>query len=89
MAFRNKRVRPATDDKVILGWNALFNQALSKAGQAFGEEEWIALAIQNMDFLLSSFENKANGQLLHTHKAGVSKYPAFLDDVAYLIQALL
>ena len=89
MACRSKRVRPATDDKVILGWNALFNQALSKAGQAFGEEEWIALAAQNMDFLLSSFEDKSNGQLLHTHKAGVSKYPAFLDDVAYMIQALL
>ena len=89
MACRCKRVRPATDDKIILGWNALFNQALSKAGQAFGEEEWISMATQNMDFLLSSFENKTNGQLLHTHKAGVSKYPAFLDDVAYLIQALL
>jgi uncharacterized protein YyaL (SSP411 family) len=89
MACRSKRVRPATDDKIILGWNALFNQALSKAGQAFGEEEWISMATQNMDFLLSSFENKTNGQLLHTHKAGVSKYPAFLDDVAYLIQALL
>jgi uncharacterized protein YyaL (SSP411 family) len=89
MACRSKRVRPATDDKIILGWKALFNQALSKAGQAFGEEEWISMATQNMDFLLSSFENKTNGQLLHTHKAGVSKYPAFLDDVAYLIQALL
>ena len=89
MYSRNKRVRPATDDKIILGWNALFNQALSKAGQAFEKEEWIALAIQNMDFLWDSFEDKTNGQLLHTHKAGVSKYPAFLDDVAYLIQALL
>ncbi|MCF8213659.1 MAG: thioredoxin domain-containing protein [Chitinophagaceae bacterium] len=89
MDCRSKRVRPATDDKIILGWNALFNQALSKAGKAFGEEEWIALAAQNMAFLLSSFEDKSNGQLLHTHKAGVSKYPAFLDDVAYLIQALL
>ena len=89
MASRGKRVRPATDDKIILGWNALLNQALSKAGQAFGEEEWISMAIQNMAFLLSSFENKANGQFLHTHKAGTSKYPAFLDDVAYLIQALL
>ncbi len=89
MDGRSKRVRPSTDDKIILGWNALFNQALSKAGQAFGEEEWIGLAIQNMDFLLDSFENKADGQLLHTHKAGISKYPAFLDDVAYLIQALL
>jgi uncharacterized protein YyaL (SSP411 family) len=89
MACRSKRVRPATDDKIILGWNALFNLALSKAGQAFGEEEWIALAAQNMAFLLSSFEDKSNGQLLHTHKAGISKYPAFLDDVAYMIQALL
>jgi len=89
MTFRSKRVRPATDDKIILGWNALFSQALSKAGQAFGEEEWTALAIQNMEFLLGSFESRENGQFLHTHKAGISKYPAFLDDVAYLIQALL
>lgn len=89
MTYRSKRVRPATDDKIILGWNALFNQALSKAGQAFGREDWIAIAKQNMAFLLSSFEHQATGQLLHTHKEGISKYPAFLDDVAYLIQALL
>ena len=89
MACRNKRVRPATDDKIILGWNALINQALSKAGQAFGRADWIAIADQNMAFLLSSFENKSDGRLLHTYKAGISKYPAFLDDVAYLIQALL
>jgi len=89
MACRSKRVRPATDDKIILGWNALFNQALAKAGQAFGKEEWVALAIQNMDFLLGSFEDKSNGAFLHTHKAGISKYPAFLDDIAYLVQALL
>ena len=89
MACRSKRVRPATDDKIILGWNALFNQALSKAGQAFGREDWIAIATQNMAFLLSSFEHQTTGQLLHTHKAGISKYPAFLDDVACLIQALL
>ena len=89
MDCRSKRVRPATDDKIILGWNALFNQAFSKAGQAFGREDWIAIAAQNMAFLLNSFENKTKGQLLHTHKAGISKYPAFLDDMAYLIQALL
>lgn len=89
MACRSKRVRPATDDKIILGWNALFNQALSKAGQAFGREDWISIATQNMAFLLSSFEHQTTGKLLHTHKAGISKYPAFLDDVAYLIQALL
>lgn len=89
MQCRNQRTRPATDDKIILGWNALFNQALSKAGQAFGRDEWIALAETNMAFLVSRFYNKETAQYWHTHKEGISKYPAFLDDIAYLIQSLL
>lgn len=89
MAYRSKRTRPATDDKIILGWNALFNQALSKAGQAFGKDEWIAMAESNMAFLLQHFYDAQTDQYLHTHKAGISRYPAFLDDIAYLIQSLL
>lgn len=87
--YRSRRIRPATDDKIILGWNALFNQALSKAAQAFGRDEWIALAEKNMNFLLHHFYNEKTGQYLHTHKAGTSRYPAFLDDIAFLIQSLL
>ena len=40
LAYRSKRPRPLLDDKVILGWNALMNTALSKAYAATGEESW-------------------------------------------------
>lgn len=85
---RSKRVRPATDDKIILGWNALVNQGLVAAYQATGQVEWLRLSEKNMDFMLTVF--RANGnQWLHTHKAGVSKFPAFLDDLAMLVQSMI
>lgn len=86
---RNKRIRPGTDDKIILGWNALFNHALVKASLAFNEPSWLKLAEENMDFLIAVFHKEGNLPWLHTYKNGEAKYPAFLDDLAYLIQALL
>ncbi|MEY3541507.1 MAG: hypothetical protein RLZZ204_319 [Bacteroidota bacterium] len=86
---RNKRIRPGTDDKVILGWNALFNHALVKASLAFEEPAWLALAEENMSFLLSVFQTDGRISWLHTFKEGIAKYPAFLDDLAYLVQALI
>lgn len=86
---RNKRVRPGTDDKVILGWNALFNHALVKCSMAFDEPDWLQLAVENMEFMLSVFYNTDSTQWMHTYKNGESKFPAFIDDLAYLAQALL
>jgi uncharacterized protein YyaL (SSP411 family) len=86
---RSRKVRPQTDDKILLGWNALFNQALTRAGLAMGNQEWIDLAVTNMDFLLGAFEDNTKEIWLHTHKEGISKFPAFLDDLANLIQALV
>lgn len=89
LSARNKRVRPGTDDKVILGWNALFNHALVKASLAFEEPAWLALAEENMSFMLSVFQADDQISWLHTFKEGIAKYPAFLDDLAYLVQALI
>lgn len=89
LAERQKRIRPGTDDKIILGWNALFNHALVKAAVAFEEPEWLELAEQNMQFMLNAFEGVEDNQWLHTYKNGVAKYPAFLDDLSYLAQALI
>src|SRR5687768_15616710 len=85
---RSKRIRPMLDDKVLLGWNALMNIALGKAFAATGIEEYRQLAIFNMQFLLKSFANGNSSEFFHTWKNGLAKYPAFLDDYAYLIQAL-
>lgn len=84
---RSVRERPGTDDKIILGWNALVNQGLVSAYQATGKSDWLQLAKNNMLFLRSVFFR--NGRWLHTHKDGTSRFPAFLDDLSYLIQSMI
>jgi uncharacterized protein YyaL (SSP411 family) len=86
---RNNRVRPLLDDKIILGWNALMNTACSKAYCATGIEAYRGMAIENMEFLLKHFQVKGSNRLHHTWKNGEARFPAFLDDYANLIDALI
>ncbi len=87
LAIRSKRIRPQTDDKCLLSWNALMSIALSKAGIVLSEEGYLARATAHMEWMLDCFV--VNGELKHTWKNGVAKIPAKLDDYAYLVQALL
>ena len=84
---RSSRTRPALDDKILLGWNALMNSACCKAFMATSKEEYRQLAISNMQFLFDAFQ-KENEQWYHSYKNRESRFPAFLDDLAFLIQAL-
>ena len=85
---RAKRVRPGLDDKIILGWNALMNIAYCKAYAATSNPHYKAVAERNIQFLLSAYSDGTE-LLKHTWKYGLAKYPAFLDDYAYLISALI
>lgn len=90
LKVRNSRIRPITDDKILLGWNALMISALCKAAAALQDETYKIIAVQSMEFVLQKFRKEEAGQeFFHTFKQGVAKYPAFLDDYAYLIQALI
>jgi hypothetical protein len=89
LAARADRIRPQTDDKLLLGWNALMNTALTRAYASLGEARYLARARENMEFLLSAFADGQSGGLFHTYKNGQARFPAFLDDYAYLIEALL
>ncbi len=86
---REKRIRPPLDDKIILSWNALMNTACSKAFAATGHERYRQLAIKNMQFMLERLATKNPNEFHHTWKNGTAKFPAFLDDYAFLIEALL
>ncbi len=86
---RKERTRPLLDDKILLGWNALMNTACSKAFAATGNEQFKQLAKDNMQFLLTHFAAKRENEFYHTWKNDIAKYPAFLDDYAYLVQALI
>jgi len=85
--LRSGRIRPATDHKMLLSWNALMNIALTDAALALGEESWQQEAVMHMEWMLSVFR-KGSGACSHVYTQGEARIPAKLDDYAYLIQAL-
>ena len=87
LAVRQKRIRPQTDDKSLLSWNALMNIALCKAGVALDAAKYTVRAEAHMQWMVQAFTS--DGGLLHTWKNGTAKIPAKLDDYAYLAQAML
>lgn len=90
LKIRNKRIRPLTDDKILLGWNALMITTLCKAAAALDISRYKEMAIENFNFLFSNFKvNDNDFELYHTYKEGMAKYPAFLDEYACLIEACI
>jgi uncharacterized protein YyaL (SSP411 family) len=87
IAVQQTRIRPATDDKSLLSWNALMNLALCRAGVALGRRDYLDQAADHLDLLAEIFRGEQG--LLHTWKEGRARIPAKLDDYAYLIQAML
>ena len=80
---RSHRVRPGLDDKQLTSWNALMISALADAGAVLEREEYLAAAADCASFLLTE-RRGADGQLLRTPAVH-----AFLDDHAFLLEALL
>ena len=83
-------MRPSLDDKILLGWNALMITALCKASAALADKEYMNLAKNSFNNILSNFQAAEKGvDFSHTFKNGKAKYPAFLDDYAYLVQSCI
>ena len=88
LSERNKRIRPSTDDKILLSWNSLLVKAFCKASAALENEDYKTEAKQLFEFLEINFKNQSGG-LYHTYKNGKATIPAFLDDYAYFIDAAI
>ena len=86
---RNGRIRPGLDDKILLGWNALVITACCKAFAALGTPEYRVLAIGSMNFLWERMKGEGIFHFYHTCKHNRASQPGFLDDYAYLLEALL
>jgi uncharacterized protein YyaL (SSP411 family) len=86
-AARATRVPPARDEKVLASWNALMAKGMARAGRVFRRADWIESAQRSIDFLKA--ELWTNGRLLATYKDGRAHLNAYLDDHAFLIDALL
>ncbi len=86
-AFREKRVRPLTDDKVLVSWNALALRAFAEAARYLQRPDYLELAQKNAAFLLR--ELYPAGRLLRAWRDGQARHNAYLEDHAGMILALL
>ena len=85
---REKRIRPATDDKILTSWNALMAKGFIDAYKAFGEGSFLNAAQRNIDFLLKNMLDEDNS-LMRNYKNGKANIFGFLDDYAFLISSLI
>jgi uncharacterized protein YyaL (SSP411 family) len=86
--YRDKRVHPMKDDKVLTDWNGLMIAALAKGAQAFDDPQYAEVACGAADFILGSMR-KANGRLWHRHRGQWTGVDANLDDYAFLVWGLI
>ena len=87
MAAREKRPRPALDDKVLANWNGLMLCSLALAYDLTGDERYRRSAEKAATFVLTSM--RRDGRLLHAYRQKKTQPLAFLEDYSYMIVGLL
>ncbi len=87
LEVREQRTKPHLDDKILTNWNGLALAACARAGFVLDEEDFLERAENGLDFLLDVMTE--GNELYHTHREGETHTPAFLDDYAFLVKALL
>ena len=103
--LREKRIRPGRDEKILTSWNALMIRAMAITGRAFNNMDYIGSADRALDFIRNTMwsnqrlfatyktpedelENE-NGPENNSVKESKAHLDAYLDDYAYLLDALL
>jgi uncharacterized protein YyaL (SSP411 family) len=88
LEVRAGRVRPGLDDKRLSGWNGLMISALAEAGAVLGRDDYLEAAVDCASFVLGELRD-ADGRLLRTWKNGRGRLNGYLEDQAFLLDALL
>ena len=89
LAVRGERPRPHLDNKILTSWNGLQISALALGYRVLGDARYLQAAQQAVKFILAKMYQPENGQLLRRYCEGDAAVNAFLDDYAFLAQALL
>src|SRR4051812_5930446 len=88
LEIRAQRVWPGLDDKRLTSWNALMIGALAEAGAALSREDYVHAARSCARAVLRVHRD-VGGRLLRTSDGEHAKLNAYLEDHAYLVEALL
>ncbi len=86
-AARERRIRPGCDDKVLTSWNALMIRGMMIAARSLGRDDLCASADRALDFIAAHLWR--DGRLLASWREGQARLPGYLDDHAFLLEALL
>ena len=84
---REQRPRPDTDEKILTAWNALMITGLAQAGRHLQQPRYIESAIKAMVFITD--HHLQGKQLMASSRNGEARLHAYLDDHAFLLQALM
>ena len=87
LGARGTRERPGRDDKVLVSWNALLIRGLAIAARALGREDLAAAATAALEFIRHNMWR--DGRLLATALGTRAHLAAYLDDYAFLLDAIL
>ncbi len=85
---RQQRIPPGLDDKILTAWNGLMISAMAEGYRVLGDQRYLDAASRAVDFLLGTLV-RADGRLLRTYRAGKAHLDAYLEDYAYLAEALI
>ena len=87
-AARERRVWPGLDDKRLTAWNALMISALADAGGALERPDYVDAAVACAEFVWRDLRD-ADGRLLRTYNRGRAQLGGYLEDHAFLLEAML
>ncbi len=82
LTARDRRVRPARDEKVIASWNGLMLRGVAECARVFGEPRWRALAVRAAGFLAETMVR--DGRTFRVFAGGEARIGGFLEDHAAL-----
>jgi len=87
LAERETRIAPGRDEKQLTSWNALAIRGLAIAGRVLERDDLVDVAARAVEIIRDKL--MVDGRLLASYKNGAARFPAYLDDHAFLIDALL
>jgi uncharacterized protein YyaL (SSP411 family) len=87
LAERSTRIAPNRDEKQLTAWNALAIRGLAIAARSLDRPDLAQAAARAVDFIQENM--MIDGRLLASYKDGKARFPAYLDDHAFLLDAIL
>lgn len=86
-AYREKRIRPLRDEKILASWNGLMIYALAYAGRVFDNADYIGKAKLAADFVLKHMTDM-QGKLYTRYCDGEARFDGLAEDYAYVVMGL-